>query len=162
MSIAPKLCVVVPVDLSVASYAAVDEALEHVERPDQVHVLHVLPPIDPDEFESVWTPRDPDSRIAAARATIAADLAKKYPAGIQITVVLGEPASAIADFAEQQGAQLVVLASRGLSGLARLFDVSVSEQVVRLCCCPVFVLGKRHRPAAAKPQKLQISRVAVG
>jgi nucleotide-binding universal stress UspA family protein len=162
MSIAPKLSVVVPVDLSVASYAAVTEALEHVERPDQVHVLHVLPPIDPDEFESVWSPRDPDSRIAAARATIKADLAKKFPHGIQVHVVLGEPAPAIAEFAQEQNAQLVVIASRGLSGLARLFDVSVSEQVIRLCHCPVFVIGKRHRPAKSNAVNFALQRVAVG
>ena len=37
----PKGNVVVPVDLSVESFAAVDTALELVTCPDQVRVLHV-------------------------------------------------------------------------------------------------------------------------
>lgn len=49
------------------------------------------------------------------------------------------PSQAIASFATEQGADLVIVGSHGRSGLAKLLVGSVAEQVVRLASCPVLV-----------------------
>jgi len=53
-------------------------------------------------------------------------------------VVTGRPATEIARFAEENGSDMIVIATHGLSGLERLLVGSTAEQVVRLADCPVF------------------------
>ncbi len=48
-------------------------------------------------------------------------------------------AHAIADFAKDRGADLIVVGSHGRTGFKRLLLGSVAEKVVRLAECPVFV-----------------------
>ena len=48
----------------------------------------------------------------------------------------------IVGLAEELGADLIVIGSRGLSGMKRLVMGSVSESVVRHAPCPVLVM--RH------------------
>lgn len=61
--------------------------------------------------------------------------------GPQVTahshVVEGDVAEQIVGFAKEHGADLVVLATRGLSGLNRLLIGSVTQRVVRTAPCPV-------------------------
>jgi nucleotide-binding universal stress UspA family protein len=57
------------------------------------------------------------------------------------SVLLGQPAAqAITSFARDAGVDLVVLASHGRTGLARLVIGSVAEAVVRTAPCPVLVV----------------------
>jgi nucleotide-binding universal stress UspA family protein len=55
---------------------------------------------------------------------------------------MGEAATEIVDLAEELGAGLVVLGSRGLSGIRRALMGSVSDSVVRHAHCPVLVVRK--------------------
>lgn len=55
---------------------------------------------------------------------------------------MGEAATEIVDLAEELGAGLVVLGSRGLGGLRRALIGSVSDSVVRHAHCPVLVVRK--------------------
>ena len=60
----PKKYVVVPVDFSDDSIAAVDAALQLVAAPADVHVLHILPTIEPADPEYLWTTADSPARQA--------------------------------------------------------------------------------------------------
>lgn len=143
-------CVVVPVDFTADSLAAVNEAFKHIDRPENIRVVHVLPPVDPNEFESVWTPLAPEVRIDETRRA----LQSLCPSGVEVHVVLGETATAVAEFAQQHGADLVVIAARPRTGLARFFRFgSISEQLVRLCECPVLVLRAAKSPSL-RPSRL--------
>ena len=62
--------------------------------------------------------------------------------GVHTAVLLGEPAHGITDYAQEKGAQLIVVPSHGRTGLTRLLIGSVAERVVRLAHCPVLVLRK--------------------
>ncbi len=55
---------------------------------------------------------------------------------------MGEAATQIVDLAEELGAGLVVLGSRGLGGIRRALMGSVSDSVVRHAHCPVLVVRK--------------------
>lgn len=55
-------------------------------------------------------------------------------------VRIGDPGGEIAAFAEELGAELIVLPSHGRTGLRRLLIGSVAERVIRLAHCPVLVL----------------------
>jgi len=55
-------------------------------------------------------------------------------------VVQGNPAPAIADYAEQYGHDLIVMPTHGREGLSRYLIGSVSEKVVRLSSVPVLTV----------------------
>ena len=52
-------------------------------------------------------------------------------------LVTGDPASAIVNLAEMEGADLIVMGTHGRTGLSRLLMGSVAELVVRRSKCPV-------------------------
>ncbi|WP_254510681.1 universal stress protein [Anatilimnocola floriformis] len=136
----PKQRVVVPIDFSAESFGALDVALQLVELPNQVSIVHVIQDIAPLEAGEVWGVVDPTARIESARKALQERLtAEKYSA-VTLEVILGDPAHGIADFAEQNKAQLIVIPSHGLRGLTRLLMGSTAERVVRLAHCPVLVL----------------------
>jgi nucleotide-binding universal stress UspA family protein len=54
-------------------------------------------------------------------------------------LVTGDPAEAVVQLAEQEGADLIVLGSHGRTGLSRLLMGSVAEVIVRKAHCPVLV-----------------------
>jgi nucleotide-binding universal stress UspA family protein len=55
-------------------------------------------------------------------------------------VELGRPDRSIVDRAKTEEFDLIVMASRGKSGLSRLFLGSVTEQVIRNATCPVLAI----------------------
>jgi nucleotide-binding universal stress UspA family protein len=57
----------------------------------------------------------------------------------------GDPAAAIAQVAESEGADLIVMGTHGRTGLTRLLMGSVAEAVVRKAPCPVLTV---KQPAA--------------
>jgi nucleotide-binding universal stress UspA family protein len=55
-------------------------------------------------------------------------------------VGIGKPADKIVQTAEDEAAQLIVMATHGQSGWQRFVSGSVTERVVRMSTCPVFVV----------------------
>ena len=55
-------------------------------------------------------------------------------------VVTGRPATEITRCAEEHGADMIVIATHGLTGLERFLVGSTAEQIVRLATCPVFTV----------------------
>lgn len=138
----PKRNVVVPVDFSPESIEAIHVGLQLVGQPADLHVVHVVIDITPLEAGEVWGVVDPQTRIEQMEKILRERLADKKYAGISQSVVLGEPAHGIAQFAQDRGADLIVIPSHGRTGLTRLLIGSVAERVVRLAHCPVLVLRK--------------------
>ncbi|GAV22897.1 universal stress protein [Carboxydothermus pertinax] len=58
----------------------------------------------------------------------------------QIKVLKGEPASAIASFAQEEGIDLIVVGSRGISGVKELMLGSVSHKISQLARCPILIV----------------------
>ncbi len=55
-------------------------------------------------------------------------------------LLVGDPATAIAQAAEREGADLIVMGTHGRTGLTRLLMGSVAEAVVRKARCPVLTV----------------------
>ena len=66
--------------------------------------------------------------------------AKEIPAHLEF----GRPDTAIIDLAEELGAGLIVMGSRGLGGVRRALLGSISDSVVRHAHCPVMVVRKEE------------------
>jgi nucleotide-binding universal stress UspA family protein len=138
----PKSKVVVPVDFSDDSLAAIATALQLVADPSHVTVIHVLPEVSTLEPTEGWQPVDAPSRIRRVTGALRERLDKSGYAVVKLDVQVGDPGHEIADMAAREGAELIVLPSHGRTGLKRLLIGSVAERVVRLAHCPVLVLRK--------------------
>ena len=132
--------VVVPVDFSDLSFAALEGAREMTDDPTQLHVVHVLPILEPADPGIVWHTVDDQSRSRHASEALQKELARRGHDRVQIVVRFGDPGNEIAQYAEQCGAGLVIVSSHGRSGFKRLLIGSVAERIVRLAHCPVLVL----------------------
>ena len=142
MTYFPKSNVIVPVDFSPESLMAVDVGLQLVDRPEHVHVVHVMIDITPLEAGEVWGVIDPQARVGQIEKLLKEKLAGDKYKGVQIAVLLGEAAHGIANYAQEKSADLIVIPSHGRTGITRLLIGSVAERVVRLAHCPVLVLRK--------------------
>lgn len=142
MAYFPKRNVLVPVDFSADSLAAVEVALQLVDAPAHLHVVHVVIDLAPLEAGEVWGVADPQSRIEQVEKLLKQKLGAAKYQGVQLAVLLGEPAHSIADYAQEKGIELIVIPSHGRTGITRLLIGSVAERVVRLAHCPVLVLRK--------------------
>lgn len=130
--------VLVPVDFSEASFAAVNEALSMVKSPSDVHVIHVVPSLA-SEADFVHEALEPGMRESHAEAVVAEHLTEEQR-GVDIIVRSGKAGDVIAAAATELGCDLIVIPSHGRSGLSRMLLGSVTERVLRLATIPVLVL----------------------
>ena len=68
------------------------------------------------------------------------ELLKTNSLSYRITILHGEPAPTIVDYANKQKFDLVILGSRGLNALQEMVLGSVSHKVVKRVNCPVLVV----------------------
>ena len=61
-------------------------------------------------------------------------------------LITGDPATAIAHLAQEEGVELIVMGTHGRTGLMRLLMGSVAEAVVRRAPCPVLTLRQPDQP----------------
>lgn len=134
--------IVVPVDFSEESLAAVDTALQIADSAKALHIIHVLPELSPLEPGEVWETINEASRTLHAQRALRERLSADIYADVTIEILFGDPGHAIAQRAEAIKADLIILPSHGRTGLAHLLIGSVAERVVRLAHCPVLVLRK--------------------
>ncbi len=140
MSWAPKQNVVVPVDFSEASLAALRTASELAEDPTRLRAIHVLPVLSAAEPGVIWDAVDDASREQHTQDAFQQWVADSPLSQVSLTCRFGDPGHEIALFAEQVEADLIVMPSHGRTGLKRLLMGSVAERVLRLAHCPVLIL----------------------
>jgi len=83
-------------------------------------------------------------RRAAAHQAVqdAARLVQRQSANVETRLLVGHPAEAIARAARREGADLLVLGSRGLTGVKAVALGSVSRAVAQLAGCPVLIVKR--------------------
>ena len=124
--------VVVPTDFSEASVKTLEWARTLVDSPQDLFVVHVAP---------ADTGGDIGLREREyAEQMLAKLLEDEAYYGVRHRVMVGDAGSMIAEYAEKADAEMIILPSRGKTGLAHLLVGSVAERVLRLAHCPVLVL----------------------
>lgn len=132
--------VVVPFDFTDECINAVKKALQLAERPDEVHVAHVLFQLPATDPAVIWEKGIDDRRKDMVRAALEKRLADHDIEGVQINVSIGNPGQVIAELANEIEAGLIVIPSHGYTGIQRWFLGSVAERITQLAKCPVLVL----------------------
>lgn len=140
--------ILVPTDFSPAS----DQALRYARQLADVfgaslHLLHVVEnPFAPGAFMELYTPPPGDyvgalERDARTRLeTLLTDEEKTRYSAV-LTTRTGAPAHEILEYLESHGGiDLVVMATAGRGGVARLMMGSVADRMVRSAPCPVLTL----------------------
>jgi nucleotide-binding universal stress UspA family protein len=128
-------------EATLASRTAVDLAKSTA---SELHVVHVGEDL-PTFFAA--TELEPAQVEGEARNLLDEQVKRIKGAGGTVTQAhlrLGRPLHEILAVAEQIGAGVVVIGSRGLGGLRRALLGSVSESVVRHAHCPVFIVRKEE------------------
>ena len=133
---------VVPVDFSDESMDSVDTAIQLLEDPKKVHVVHVLPDIHPADPGVIWHAIDEESRRKHATNALREHLHGDIYDHLNLHIEFGDPGHRITDYAKEIDANLIVMPSHGRRGLKRMLIGSVAERVIRLAHCPVLVLRK--------------------
>ncbi len=119
----------------------------------ELHVVHVFgiapvgPPVYPEatDLQGEALEEEAEERISEQRAreVLEADVEKLRSAGgmvAQAHLIEGRVAPEVVALAEEIGAGLIVMGSRGLGGIRRALMGSVSDSVVRHAHCPVLVV----------------------
>ena len=122
------------------------------ETASELHVLHVsMPHSNPGYYEGidVWKYLQEERKELEKRAQslLDAQVEKIEAAGgavAQAHLRIGRPAVEIVALAEEIGAGLIVVGSRGLGAMRRALMGSVSDSVVRHAHCPVLVVRKEE------------------
>ena len=140
--------ILVPVDFSPHSDHALDYAVGLAKRfGAKVHVLHAyhvpVPIATPDQ---IAIPRDFFTSIRDAASKRLKQAADKLAAeGVKVETHLTEmlPATAVVEAAGRLHADLIVMGTRGLTGLKHVLLGSVAERTLRTAPCPVLTV-KAH------------------
>jgi nucleotide-binding universal stress UspA family protein len=147
--------ILVPVDFSPSSHAALESAAElalHFGAAIQlVHVIPMFPTTTfPDFFPEAKFQEEVRNEAERHFAAASADLTAK---GIKVasSVELGDDvASAILEVAEREKVDLVVISTHGLTGWHPLVFGSIAEKVMKLVACPVLLLRTPKPASSAK------------
>ncbi len=135
------------VDFTDPSRAALERAVELARRLDAALTLrHVRSQAFPgaDLLYGEGDPSVEEEPHNARLDTWRAQAERELGRSVRVAVLSGNPAREIARFADH-GVDMLVVGTRGPTGLGRLVLGSVAEKVVRDATCPVLVV---HRPAA--------------
>ncbi|MDR7238048.1 universal stress protein [Neobacillus drentensis] len=137
--------IVVAYDHSDLSKKALKMAMNMAKEDQQIQlfVVMVMQPEKPIPYASgygvVAILESQLEKANAVRNEIEQEL-KSLPNKTKALLLQGNPGLMIVDYVKQNDADLVVMGSRGLSGLKELFLGSVSHYVVQKAHCPVLIV----------------------
>jgi nucleotide-binding universal stress UspA family protein len=155
MNVPPKL-ILVPTDFSNPSREALDAAAElALQFGAELSLLHVVPMIPdlPNAEALVHEGKYEDKLHSDAEERLqemAEDLAKRE---IHATTEVGtanDVPMEIARFAESENADLIVIATHGVSGWKKFVLGSVAEKVVQVAPCAVLMLRAKKAEAGSE------------
>lgn len=144
--------IIVPVDFSDASERAARYACALARSlGSSLYLIHVLDRVGP--LEAAESATTSERRYQCARTELSALSSRVGGPGTRITTEVrhGAVAEDINNAVIAYGADLIVMATRGRTGLPHLLLGSVAEQVIRTASCPVLVVRQSgqvrvHRP----------------
>lgn len=141
-------------DFSKASFEALEVAVELSQHfSAKLFVIHVVNPVP------IVTP-SPDAAtfdVAAYQDELESNSREKLSQVVEEkvgdeveaekSIVQGDPAAGIVEFADKNNIDLLVIASHGRTGWKRLLSGSVATKVLKLAHCPTLVIKTGRKPA---------------
>ena len=109
-----------------------------------LHAYHL--PVEFQQLEGAYLPPDFWSTVKSEAQQTLARYAEQLRGGkleVEAVVREGYPASVIVEEAEERGADLIVIGTRGLSGFKHLLLGSIAERVVQKAPCAVLTVKPR-------------------
>ncbi len=138
--------ILVPLDFSQFSLHALSQALAVAEQfGARIILLHVVEPaVYPENHMAGAVPLDQGNQVLLEAARERLEEIRRQHIGSKIPtealVRIGHPYSEIPDTAKAMGADLIVIATHGYTGLKHVLLGSVAERVVRHASCPVLTV----------------------
>ena len=148
----PKKNIVVPIDFSEHSEKALEFATSLAKGLGaRIELLHCYP-INPGGISpyGIVLPENLDREMRAAASSRMAEWREKaVDAGLDVDVTLTPafPSESISAIAEEHGADLIVMGTRGLTGLRHVLLGSVAERTLRIAPCPVVTVKHESEEA---------------
>jgi nucleotide-binding universal stress UspA family protein len=137
--------ILVPLDFSEHAKRVIEWAThlaaEHGSKVILLHAYHL--PVEFQQLEGAYLPQDFWANVKSeAQQTLSVYANEIARAGIEVEAVVreGYPATVIEEEAERQQADLIVIGTRGLSGLKHLLLGSIAKRVVQSAPCPVLTV----------------------
>jgi len=155
----PLHTILCPLDFSEPAYKALESAVEVAShfKAELVLVHVVLPapsiPADPAYAFAGSEPYEEAVREAAEKQMAAA--AQNIPADLKARTAIGngDAADEIVRLAKSEAADLIVIATHGLTGWRHLVFGSVAEKVIRRADRPVLVIPAHDSGAASREKR---------
>jgi len=122
----------------------------------EITLLHAMEPITYPDFYAHYTFRENQmKRLSQTCHAALAEIGAEHLDGVRhdTAVIHAQAADGISGFASTHGFDLVVLATRGLSGIAHALFGSVAERVTQLCSVPVLTVRESTPPPTAETRK---------
>lgn len=148
--------VLVPLDGSEVAEKAIDYARQITDRGGQIILLTVVDM--PDYPATMFYPAGiaayeitretaEDELVPQADSYLHKMAESLRQAGFRVTTetVIGEPACAIVEKADERDVQAIVMSTHGRSGLGRWLFGSVANKVLNATNRPIFIVPVRHR-----------------
>jgi nucleotide-binding universal stress UspA family protein len=142
--------ILVPIDFSEPSLEAVEAALPLVkEFGAELHLIHVFEPDYPLASMAAIPLIVPELQVGRRVRRHLKDVAKKHSVALRrgnVHATKGRPFAEICRLARDREIDLIVMATRGNTGLKHLALGSTAERVIRYAPCPVLIV----RPVSRK------------
>lgn len=106
----------------------------------KIILAHVIPSPEPDMDIAVDRPHTSEELLYQQVEKQLQSYQTDLPGDSTLEIVTGDPAAEIIRLAHIHQADLIVIGSRGLTGLQRILEGSVSSQVVAEAPCSVLVV----------------------
>jgi nucleotide-binding universal stress UspA family protein len=142
--------ILVPIDFSAHADPVIDWAIHLAEEHEStillLHAYHL--PVEFQQLEGAYLPQEFWASVKAeAEQNLARYAERIRAAGVPVEVLAreGYPATVIEDEAAVQRADMIVIGTRGRSGLKHLLLGSIAERVVQKAPCPVLTVRLPER-----------------
>jgi nucleotide-binding universal stress UspA family protein len=139
-----------PTDFSEPSYEAIKSASELASYfESELCIVHVISPVpiipvgpEPSAFNVALYEQELEASSKRSLQEVVNQLESKE-LKTRLIALRGNPADEIVRTADEENVDLIVIATRGRTGLDRLIFGSVAEKVVRLAKCPVLTITSK-------------------
>jgi nucleotide-binding universal stress UspA family protein len=163
--LSPKL-ILSPIDFSDPSHAALDVAMDFAVRfGAELLLVHVVPAIPdlPDDVSMLKEGEYDQSLVDAAAkrlSDLAATLAQKNVKARTEVGTADDIGMELVRIAEHSHADMIIIATHGMTGWRKIAFGSVAEKVVKQASCPVLVLRAKAAEDADAENKATSSAAA--